>query len=393
MHDPQENAMNNKTDGVRIGVIGLGNIAKQHIDNIVSKAVQGCQLTAISSRSGSELATEIGVQHFCDYRELCDSGLIDAVIIATPTMAHFAMAKYALERQLHVMLEKPMGLSSFEGETLLQYADDKTVFALMLNQRTDPTFSKMKQLVDSGELGPIQRTHWTMTNWFRPEIYFQVSDWRATWKGEGGGMLVNQCIHNLDVFQWICGMPAHIQAFCEFGKYHQIEVEDEVTAYFRYANGATGLFVGSTGEAPGVNRFDIIGDKASLHFDSGQLTLKRNQQSTAQFNQQTDNMFGMPQCKSETIVITDKVNQHAIIMNNFIAAIVCGAELIAPAKHGLASLDMANAMLLSTWQQQAIKLPLDRKAYQQVLDDKIAKSSLRQKSCKQAKVDMAASYR
>lgn len=378
---------------VRIGVIGLGNIARQHINNLVSGAVQACQLTAISSRQGSELASELGVVHFSDYQELCDSGLVDAVLIATPTMAHFAMAKYALERKLHVMLEKPMGLSSFEGEALLQYADKTTVFALMLNQRSDPTFSKMKQIVDSGTLGPIQRTHWTMTNWFRPEIYFQVSDWRATWKGEGGGMLVNQCIHNLDVFQWICGLPTQIQAFCEFGKYHQIEVEDEVTAYLRYANGATGLFVGSTGEAPGVNRFDIIGDLGSLHFDSGQLTLKRNLQSTAEFNRQTDNMFGMPECQSEVIHITEKVNQHAVLMNNFVDAIVNGAALIAPAEQGLASLDMANAMLLSTWQQQPVHLPLDRKSYQQALDAKIANSSFRLKSDKPAKVDMAASYR
>ena len=389
----QKHTKDSHPSPIRVGVIGLGNIAKQHINNIVSGAVQGCQLSAICSRQGSELSAELGIQHFNDYRQLCDSGLVDAVLIATPTMAHFSMAKYALARDLHVMLEKPMGLSSYEGEALLKCASPQTVFALMLNQRSDPTFIKMKQLVASGVLGPIQRTHWTMTNWFRPEIYFQVSDWRATWKGEGGGMLVNQCIHNLDVFQWICGLPTQIQAFCEFGKYHQIEVEDEVTAYFRYANGATGVFVGSTGEAPGVNRFDIIGDKGSLHFDSGQLTLKSNQQSTAQFNRQTDNMFGMPVCQTEVIEIPAKVNQHAVLMNNFIDAIVNGAALIAPAEDGLASLDMANAMLLSTWQQRVISLPLDRKCYQQALDNKIANSSFRQKSDKSAKVDMAASYR
>jgi predicted dehydrogenase len=388
-----EHPTENERSMVRVGVIGVGNIAKQHIDNIISGEVQGCEIRAICSRSGSELAAELRVQHFADYRVLCDSGLVDALIIATPTMAHFAMAKYALERKLHVMLEKPMGLSSFEGEALLQYADKHTVFSLMLNQRADPTFSKMKQIVDSGVLGPIQRTHWTMTNWFRPEIYFQVSDWRATWKGEGGGMLLNQCIHNLDVFQWICGMPEHVQGFCEFGKYHEIEVEDEVTAYMRYANGATGLFVGSTGEAPGVNRFDIIGDKGSLHFDSGQLTLNRNQQSTAEFNRQTDDMFGMPECKSEAIKIKDHVNQHALIMNNFIDAINHGGALITPAEQGLASLDMANAMLLSTWAKRPVKLPLDRKAYQEALEDKIATSSLRQKSDKKARVDMSASYR
>ncbi|MDN4501316.1 Gfo/Idh/MocA family oxidoreductase [Alteromonadaceae bacterium BrNp21-10] len=384
-----------KTDNkiIRIGVIGLGNIAKQHIANIVSHDVQGCQITALCSRNETPLAKELGAQHFSEYQALIDSGLVDAVIIATPTMSHFDIAQYALQRNIHVMLEKPMGLSSFEGEALLQYANKDTVFGLMLNQRTDPTFSKMKQIVDSGLLGPIQRTHWTMTNWFRPEIYFQVSDWRATWKGEGGGMLVNQCIHNLDVFQWICGMPETIHGFCEFGKYHQIEVEDEVTAYLRYANGATGLFVGSTGESPGVNRFDIVGDNGSLHFDSGRLTQRLNQQSTTEFNQQTDNMFGMPESTDEVLVIEEKVIQHAVIMNNFVEAINIGVDLIAPAAQGLASLDMANAMLLSTWQNQPVTLPLDRQAYQQALNNKIAHSSLRQKSDKQAKVDMADSYR
>ena len=174
--EPSDGSVENALPAVRVGVVGLGNIARQHIQNIVDGEVQGCEIGAICSRSGAELSDELGVQHFSDYRALCDSGLVDALIIASPTMQHFPMAKYALERKLHVMLEKPIGLSSFEGETLLQYADENTVFALMLNQRTDPTFSKMKEIVKSGVLGPIQRTHWTMTNWFRPEIYFEVSD-------------------------------------------------------------------------------------------------------------------------------------------------------------------------------------------------------------------------
>lgn len=390
---PSDGSVENNLPAVRVGIVGLGNIARQHIQNIVDGEVQGCEIGAICSRSGSELSDELGVQHFSDYRALCDSGLVDALIIASPTMQHFPMARYALERKLHVMLEKPIGLSSFEGETLLQYADENTVFALMLNQRTDPTFSKMKEIVESGVLGPIQRTHWTMTNWFRPEIYFEVSDWRATWKGEGGGVLLNQCIHNLDVFQWICGLPSEIHGFCEFGKYHQIEVEDEVTAYLRYPNGATGLFVGSTGEAPGVNRFDIIGDSGSLHFDSGQLTLIRNQQSTAEFNRQTDDMFGMPESHSEIVSTGGKVNQHALIMTNFVDAIRQGETLLTPAEQGLASLDMANAMLLSTWLKRPVKLPLDRQTYQGALEDRIASSSLRKKSNRKAKIDMSASYR
>ncbi|MCF2947167.1 Gfo/Idh/MocA family oxidoreductase [Paraglaciecola aquimarina] len=382
---------------IKLGVIGLGNIAQQHINNVTSGAVENCQITALCARTDTGLAKELNAQHFTDYRTLIDSGSVDTVLIATPTLSHFAIAKYALEKGLHVMLEKPIGLSSWEGEELLKIKPENVQFALMLNQRTDPTFEKMKQVVDSGVLGEIKRTHWTMTNWFRPDIYFQVSDWRATWKGEGGGLLVNQCIHNLDIFQWICGVPNQITAFCEFGKYHNIEVEDEVTAYLRYNNKATGVFIGSTGEAPGVNRFDIIGDKGSIHFTvvdgNGQLTQKLNDQSTADFCANTDEMFGMPKVTDSDISTDEKVNQHAIIMNNFIQAIHGGTKLIAPAEDGLASLDIANAMLQSTWNKQTVSLPLDRLHYQTLLNEKASNSELRVKSKVEAKVDMNASYR
>lgn len=383
--------MNQQT--LNIGVVGLGNIAKQHIDNIRNGAVKNAQLVAICSRSKNEYATELDVAHFSSYQALIDSGLLDAVIIASPTMSHFEIAKYALQKNIHVMLEKPIGLSSFEGEKLLQYKSKETCFALMLNQRTDPTFVKMKSIVQSGLLGDLQRTHWSMTNWFRPEIYYQVSDWRATWKGEGGGLLVNQAIHNLDVFQWICGMPSEITAFCEFGKYHQIEVEDEVSAFFRYSNGATGSFIGSTGEAPGCNRFEIIGDKGTLTFDSGHLTLSENSEGSAEFNKNTDDMFGMPSNTLTKVSIDEKVNQHALVLSNFVDAILNDSELIAPAEDGLASLDIANAMLLSTWSKQQIVLPLNREQYQEHLNQKIENSSLRVKSSRKANINMSASYR
>ena len=382
---------NNKI--IKLGVIGLGNIAKQHINNITSGLVKHCQITAICSRNKTTLTDELTASHYQNYQDLIDSGLVNAVLIATPTMSHFDIAKYALDNNIHVMLEKPMGLSSYEGELLLSHVKNNTKFGLMLNQRTDPTYVKIKAIIDSGILGDIQRTHWTMTNWFRPDIYFQVSDWRATWKGEGGGLLVNQCIHNLDIFQWICGLPSEITAFSEFGKYHNIEVEDEVTAYLRYNNKATGVFVGSTGEAPGVNRFDIIGDKGSLYFDNGRLTQKLNEQSTAHFCATTDEMFGQPKNIETTIDVTETVNQHALMMTNFVNAILHDEELIAPAAAGLASLDIANAMLQSTWNKQTITLPIDREDYQRQLKTKASSSSLREKSTAEAKIDMSASYR
>jgi predicted dehydrogenase len=378
---------------VRLGVIGLGNIAQRHFQNVRSGLVADCELTALCSRTPPKLMAASGIPHFIDHRALVASGLCDAVLIATPTFSHFEIGAAALQAGLHVMMEKPIGLSVQEGENLLALQQDGQVFALMLNQRVDPLFIAMRESIQSGALGNITRTQWTMTNWFRPEIYFQVSEWRATWRGEGGGLLVNQCIHNLDTYQWLCGMPRSVRACCRFGRYHDIEVEDEVTAYFEYENGATGVFVGSTGEAPGINRLDVVGDKGTLSFDGERLLLTRIEPSASQFSRKTHEMFGLPN-SSVSDITPDRVrNQHAEVLTNFCAAIVNGDPLIAPAADGINSLAVANGMLLSTWEQAEIALPLDKRRYQQALEARIADSRFRQKTDEVAHVDMDASFR
>lgn len=386
-------ASESSQSGVRLGIIGLGNIARQHIENITGQLVPGCHVSALCSRQPSNIASELDLPHFTQYQGLIDSGLCDAVLIATPTCSHAEMGAYALRAGLHVMMEKPIGLSVLEGEELLALQQPGQVFALMLNQRTDPLFMAMRDCIQGNLLGEITRCHWTMTNWFRPEVYFQVSDWRATWRGEGGGLLVNQCIHNLDILQWLCGMPDRLRAFCRFGRYHDIEVEDEATAYFEYANGASGVFIGSTGEAPGCNRLDIVGDKGSLSFDGERLVLTENEPATSEYNRSTRDMFGMPASRSRDITPDRSGSQHAAVLSNFVAAIARDVPLIAPAAEGLHSLALANAMLLSTWENRSVELPLDSAAYQQQLAEHLAVSRLRQKADIQATVDMSQSFR
>lgn len=383
----------NTPSNLRLGVIGLGNIAQQHINNIIEQRVAQCRVTALCSRQPSELTSALQLRHFERYQDLIDSGECDAVLIATPTFSHAAIGAYALQAGLHVMMEKPIGLSVQEGERLCALQKPGQQFALMLNQRTDPLFIAMRDCIQGGELGQITRCHWTMTNWFRPEIYFQVSDWRATWQGEGGGLLVNQCIHNLDIFQWLCGMPEKLTAFCRFGRYHDIEVEDEATAYLQYANGASGVFVGSTGEAPGVNRLDIIGEKGSLHFDGVGLMQTKNTPATRQFSRDTLDTFGMPESSTRDITPDRAVNQHSVVMTNFVNAVLHDEPLIATASEGLYSLAMANAMLLSTWENRPIDFPLDSGVYQRALNQRLANSELRQKSDMEANVDMSKSFR
>ncbi len=378
---------------VRLGVIGLGNIAQQHIDQVISGRVADCEVTALCSRHGKAVAEQLNIAFFTDAQALIDSGLCTAVLVATPTYTHASIGSAVLNAGLHLMMEKPLDLSLKCAEAMLAQQTSDQVFAVMLNQRTDPLFRAMQDVIAQGTLGDITRTHWTMTNWFRPEVYFQVSDWRATWRGEGGGLLLNQCIHNLDIYQWLCGMPSKVHAFCRFGHTHDIEVEDEVTAYFEYANGASGVFVGSTGEAPGVNRFDIIGDKACLSFDGTTLTLSENEQATSEFNRTTRNMFGMPEYSQRELLVDRAVNQHALILNNFVAAIREGDPLIAPATAGLASLELANAMLLSSWEQRTVCLPLNADEYQSALEQRLQQSSLRTKANIDVNIDMDASYR
>ncbi|MGI9283804.1 MAG: Gfo/Idh/MocA family protein [Pseudomonadales bacterium] len=378
---------------LRLGLIGLGNIARQHIDNIVAQLVPNCHLAALCSRQPSDLCGALGVPHFTDYQELITSGSCDAVLVATPTFSHASIGACALRAGLHVMMEKPIGLSLQEAENLLALQQPDQIFALMLNQRADPLFITMRDCIAQGQLGDITRCHWTMTNWFRPEIYFQVSDWRATWCGEGGGLLVNQCIHNLDIFQWLCGMPDRVHAFCRFGRYHDIEVEDEATAYFEYDNGASGVFIGSTGEAPGCNRLDIVGDEGSLTFDGKQLLLTENQPATSEYNRSTRDMFGMPASQTRDITPDRSGNQHAAVLSNFVDTILRGAPLIAPAEEGLNSLALANSMLLSTWEQRSVNLPLDSAAYQLRLAERMAGSQLREQVDLEANIDMSRSYR
>jgi predicted dehydrogenase len=322
-----------------------------------------------------------------------DSGECDAVLVATPSWTHGEIGEYALDAGLHVMMEKPIALSLHEGEELLRHAGADQVFAVMLNQRVRPAFRAMKEIVTSGRLGPITRTHWTMTHWFRPQVYFQASDWRATWRGEGGGLLLNQCIHNLDIFQWVCGMPSLVHGFCSFGKYHPIEVEDEATAYLEYANGATGVFIASTGEAPGANRFDVVGDLGTLSYDGERLELHENTPGSARYSRETNEMFGMPETRVHDLTARESVDEHALLLANFVDAIVGDAELIAPARDGLASLALAGAIHLSSWERRAVALPLDVGAHARALQERIAGSTLREKTDVDVEIDMEKSYR
>ncbi len=363
---------------VRLGLVGLGNIGRAHAQQLLAGGVTGLRLTAVADADPARLAPYAGVAAFPSAGAMLAAGGIDALLIATPHFDHVPTGIAALQAGRHVLLEKPIAVHVAEGARLIAaHTRRDRVFAAMFNQRTDPAYQKIRALVRGGELGAINRIHWTSTKWLRTDAYYASGGWRATWAGEGGGILLNQCLHHLDLLQWICGMPRQVRAFCGFGRHHHIEVEDEVTAFLEYAGGATAVFTCSSGEAPGTNRLEIAGDRGRLLFEADGLTHTRNSIPASEFMRTSAEPFAVPATTEEVQTFTDHGGQHREILQNFADAIRHGTEIIAPAAEGIHSLTLANAMLLSAWTGETVTLPLDATRYENHLRTKIAASNYR----------------
>jgi predicted dehydrogenase len=378
---------------VRVGVIGLGNMGKYHADYLAQNKVGRCELTAVSSSSPAKLA-RYNVKAFDNGEKLIHSGEVDAVLIATPHYSHTTLGIAAFEAGLHVMVEKPISVHKADCERLIAAANarPRQVFGAMFQLRTEPRYKKLKHLIDAGDLGQIVRVNWIITDWFRTEAYYASGGWRATWQGEGGGALLNQCPHQLDLLQWLVGMPVWVRGFCQFGRYHNIEVEDNVTVFMEFSNGATGVFITSTGEAPGTNRFEIAGDRGKIVLEGGKMTFTRNESSMRDFSKNAKTGFARPDVWNVEIPVENAPAQHATVMQNFVDAILDGTPLIVPGGEGMNSVEIANAALHSTWTGQSVELPLDAEAYEMALQERIRNSRFEKKVVQTSDEDFTKSF-
>ena len=365
---------------VRIGVLGLGNIGKAHVKTIVAGHCPDAEVTAVCDGHPAQLEWAKSVLpasagFFDNAGAMLESGLIDALLVAVP---HFDHPKYAMagfSRGLHVMLEKPVGVYTKQVREVNEAADKAgVVFGVMFNQRTDHIYRKMRELVRGGELGAIRRTNWIITNWYRSQAYYNSGDWRATWAGEGGGVLLNQCPHNLDLWQWICGMPVKIDAHLHYGKWHDIEVEDDVTAYVEYGNGATGVFITSTGDYPGTNRFEVTMEGGQLVTEDNKLFLRKLSTPLERFSRENTAPFGSPDMECIEVGTDGQSVQHTGVLNSFAGAILRGEPLVADGREGIQGLTLSNAMHLSSFTGAPVTLPLDEELYYSELMKRIAKS-------------------
>jgi len=353
---------------VRFGIIGCGIMGKGHANSILDGKVSGAELTAVcdTDPAALEWAKEKcpGIKTFDNTAAIFDSGVIDAIVIATPHYDHPVIAVEALDKHIHVMVEKPAGVfTKSVREMNAKAAESDVVFAIMYNQRTSPIFRKMREMVQGGELGALKRTSWLITDWYRPQAYYNAGGWRATWKGEGGGVLINQCPHNLDLWQWICGMPKRVTAFAHNGKWHNIEVEDDVTAYVEYENGATGVFITSTADCPGNNRFEVLGDLGKIIFENDQLLHYKLETPEREFNRVNKEMFAAPAVEKLVIDCPGEYTQHPGVLAAFVEKINGKGELYAKGEEGINGLTISNAIHLSAWLGKTVELPLDEELF------------------------------
>lgn len=372
-----------QTKSIRLGVIGMGNIGQHHAAALLAGKVARGRLTAVAATSLKNLGTyaERGLKIFDSGEALIASGEVDAVLIATPHFQHATLGRAALADGLHLIVEKPIAAHKADAERLIAAHRQRPelVFAAMFQLRTEPRYLKIRKLLTDGSLGRLIRLSWIMTDWFRSDAYYASSGWRATWRGEGGGVLINQCLHQLDLLQWLLGMPERVRSFAKLGRFHPIEVEDDVTAYLEFRDGLTGTFVSSTGEAPGSNRLEITGEMGKLLLENDRLQFFRNETSILEYARVSKTGFQKPEVWKIEIPFGDQPAQHAAVIQNFVDAILDGAPLIAPGAEGIHSIELANVLLYSSLKGETIELPLDAAAYERQLEE-LSKGSKIQKT-------------
>jgi len=385
------------TRTVRLGIIGVGGMGGSHCTQITQGKVPRIEVTAVCDSDPAKLANWPKIKGFATHQELLASGLVDAVLIATPHYGHTTIGIEALQAGVHTLIEKPLSVHKADCQLLIAAYEKRArkdlVFAEMFNQRTDPRYQKLRQLINSGELGAIRRINWIITDWFRTEAYYASGGWRATWSGEGGGVLMNQCPHNLDLMQWLFGLPTKVRAFCQMGRWHDIEVEDACTAYLEYANGATGVFITTTGEAPGTNRLEVACDRGRVVVEGDGLSWIRNLTPTSEFLKTSPHGFASPERWEVRIPTNGWGGQHNEVLANFADAILDGKPLVGPATEGINGVELGNAMLMSSLWDRTVELPLDAVAVGAEYQKLIAGSRRKSVVAKVATGDFADSFK
>ncbi|MBR1677195.1 MAG: Gfo/Idh/MocA family oxidoreductase [Clostridia bacterium] len=371
---------------VRYGIIGLGNQGSYYTGLFAEGQIKDAEISAVCDINDAKIEKikekleklPDMPKIYKDYKEMVKSGLCDVILVETPHYFHPEMVEFCLQNGVSVICDKPAGVYTKQVREMNEVAKkSKATFGMMFNQRTNCTFRKMREIIASGGIGELQRVTWKITDWYRTQSYYDSGSWRATWKGEGGGVLINQCPHQLDLIQWVVGeMPVSVNAFCKYGRWHNIEVEDEVTAYLEYKNGATGVFITTTGETPGSNVFEVSGSLGKLICeDTSKLTWYKNKEDAFVHSRTSESGFLRPEYDIINVETDGKNEQHVGILNNFTQSMLGREKLFVSGEEGINGVELMNAMELSGWNGgEKICIPVDEDRYLKELDEKRAVS-------------------
>lgn len=389
---------------IRFGLIGIGTQGGTYAGFLTGKAgIPGmaapecpphcalgalCDIDPAKEKMCREKYPEI--PFYRDWKEMVDSDDVDAVITTVPHYLHHEIAIYCLEHGRNVLVEKPAGVRAKDVMAMnaCAAAHPDVAFGIMFNQRTNKLYQNVKEIVASGEMGQIRRSQWIINSWWRPDSYYRQSEWRATWGGEGGGVLVNQAPHQLDLWQWICGVPVKVYSKNLNGCHRDIAVENDVTMMVEFANGAVGTFITCTHDANGTDRLEIDLDGGKIVVDNSRIaTVYRyvkdgKHVSEDELNATMDMMqvarltssnSGGGLCETETIENTDGWGrQHTTVMENFALHCLTGSPLLAPGSDGINGVNLANSSQLSAWTGREVPNPCDPEEYARELDKRIA---------------------
>ncbi len=383
---------------LKVAIVGVGNMGSAHANNIYSGKIEKMELAALCDISAAKRvwASEKfeGVPVYADIDAMLDEVSPDVLIVAVPHYFHVPCAVKALEKGINVMVEKPASVSISDVEKMNRAADKSgKAFGIMFNQRTAPIFKKCREIVHSGTIGKIKRVSWSVTNWYRTQSYYNSSSWRATWGGEGGGVLINQAPHNIDMLQWIFGMPSSVRARCIEGKYHDIEVEDFAHIYMEYADGKTADFLTTTGEYPGTNRLEAVGDKGKLVLENGVLKVWTLNFSESEYRMTASNGTCTDKAEYAEYKFDNSSSEHVNVLRAFADNILEGKPLVADGREGINELEITNAAYLSAWTDKTVSLPIDREAFDSILEEKKRSSKYEKDSDDETLPDGAMSTR
>ena len=352
---------------LRYGVIGAGVIAPLHLQAIAAlDDVELAGISALDREAAAALAREAGCASFADHRELLALEP-DVVVVCTPHPSHPALTIEALEAGAHVLVEKPLAPEAREGDAMIEAADRTgRLLGVCFQQRFRPVIAAAHGLLAAGRLGELVRVS-IVDPLYRPNAYYGTAGWRGTWEGEGGGVLMNQAPHTLDLLCHLAGPPATVWGVSR-RRAQPMEAEDTATALLEYANGALGTLAVSTTE-PGVQRIELVGDRGRIEIVGETIAFERFEPPLSEHLRTATEMFEQPAIVSESVELPPGRGDHFDVHEDFAAAIRTSAAPRVPARDALWPLELANAIVLSSHAGHAVPLPVDRDAYASLLAD------------------------